>query len=30
MKDAGIWDDPKARADMISRYKEQDRASARN
>jgi hypothetical protein len=30
LKDAGIWDDPKARADMIKRYKESDRAAARN
>lgn len=25
MKDAGVWDDPKARADMIRRYREMDR-----
>ena len=25
MKDAGIWDDPKARADMIRRYRETDK-----
>lgn len=25
MKDAGIWDDPKARADMIKRYRDQDK-----
>lgn len=28
MKDAGIWDDPKQRADMIRRYQEQDKRSA--
>lgn len=28
MKEAGMWDDPKARADMIRRYQEQDKAAA--
>jgi len=29
MKDAGIWEDPKKRADMIRRYADQDRNSGR-
>jgi hypothetical protein len=28
MKDAGVWDDPKKRADMIRRYREADRQQA--
>lgn len=28
LKDAGFWDDPKSRADMIRRYRETDRAAA--
>lgn len=30
MKEAGIWDDPKERADMVKRYREQDRANGAN
>lgn len=30
LKDAGMWDDPKARADAIKRYREYDRTAAAN
>lgn len=30
MKEAGIWDDPKERADMVKRYREMDRANGVN
>jgi hypothetical protein len=28
LKEAGMWDDPKARADAIRRYREHDRSAA--